>query len=379
MAAEEQSIEEAIRRLTEAMSNPLSLDKFTDAVIEMKVGANEINKYFGQSRQRIEEISLAVADAIPRIERLGGSQADAITTIKEIADGSRKNIIASTEDVEKLYSVSQLMGRSVADIVDKFTDVGVGFTQVGKQLESSVKYIQSVGANVEQVMSTVVSKTDSLNRFQFEGGVQGLTKMAAQASLLRFDMQQTFNLADKVLDPDKAVEVASAFQRMGVSVGNLVDPFQLMNQSINDPQGLQTSLAEVAKQFTYFDEKTKTFKINPDGVLKLRQLGPEIGVSADEMMKLGLAAKEVDTIFSQIKPNIDIPEEDKTYLSSIAKMGEGGEYTVSMDGKDRKISELTKDEITNLIEVQKKAPKTSEDILRSQLSLTTLIQADVKS
>jgi hypothetical protein len=377
MAAQEQSIEEALKQLKEAMK--IDLSTFTQAVVDMREGARQINNVFGQARQRIDEISIAVADAIPRIERLGGSQAEAIETIKEISEATRKNIVASTEDVEKLYSVSKLIGDSVNDIVKKFTDVGVGFTQSGKQLEGSIKYVQSVGGNVKQVMEDVLDSTDKLNRFQFEGGVQGLTKMAAQASMLRFDMNQTFQLADKVLDPDKAIEVASAFQRLGVSAGNLVDPFQLMNQSINDPQGLQNSLADVAKQFTYFDEKTKTFKINPDGVLKLREMETQTGVSAKEMMKLGLAAKEVDTIVSQIKPNIDIPEEDKMYLSNIAKMGEGGDYTVSMDGKDRKIGELTKEEITKLIDVQKKAPKTSEDILRSQLSLTELIQGDVKS
>jgi hypothetical protein len=377
MAAEEQSIEEALKRIKESMK--IDLTTFTQAVVDMREGARQINNVFGQARQRIDEISIAVADAIPRIERLGGSQEDAINTIKEIAEATRKNIIASTEDVEKLYSIGKLIGDDVNDIVKNFTNVGIGFTQVGKQLEDSIKYVQSVGGNVKQVMSSVVENTDKLNRFQFEGGVQGLTKMAAQASILRFDMNETFNLANKVLDPDKAVEIASAFQRLGVSAGNLVDPFQLMNQSINDPQGLQNSLADVAKQFTYFDEKTKTFKINPDGVLKLREMETQTGVSAREMTKLGLAAKEVDTIVSQIKPSIEIPEEDKMYLSNIAKMGEGGEYEVTVDDKTKKIGELTKDEITKLIEVQKKGPKTSEDILRNQLSLTELIRGDVKS
>jgi hypothetical protein len=32
---------------------------------------------------------------------------------------------------------------------------------------------------------------------------------------------------------------------LGVAAGNLVDPFALMNASINDPGALQDSLAEV--------------------------------------------------------------------------------------------------------------------------------------
>ena len=75
-----------------------------------------------------------------------------------------------------------------------------------------------------------------MNRFNFQDGVMGLTKMAAQASMLRFDMSKTADFADKVMNPQGAIEMASAFQRLGVMAGDLVDPFVLMDKSINDPQ-----------------------------------------------------------------------------------------------------------------------------------------------
>ena len=118
-----------------------------------------------------------------------------------------------------------------------------------------------------------------MNRYQFDGGVAGLAKMAAQASMLRFDMAQTFSFADKMLTPENAINMASAFQRLGVTAGNLVDPFVLMNESINDPTGLQNSLARLGQEFTYFDEETKSFKINPQGVLTLRQMEEEAGLA----------------------------------------------------------------------------------------------------
>ena len=65
---------------------------------------------------------------------------------------------------------------------------------------------------------------------------------------------------------------------MGVSIGNLTDPFALMNDSINDPGALQDSLIKATKQFTQFDEKTKTFKINPQGILTLKAMSEETGI-----------------------------------------------------------------------------------------------------
>jgi hypothetical protein len=208
--------------------------------------------------------------------------------------------------------------------------------------------------------------------------------MAAQASMLRFDMKETFALAEKVLDPESAIEVASAFQRLGVSAGNLADPFQLMNMSINDPSGLQDSLADVAKQYTYFDEKTKTFKINPQGVLTLKEMEKQTGVSAKEMSKMGLAAAELDQRLSAVNmAGLNIKEEDKQYLANIAKMGEGGDYEVKLtDDKGneytKKLSEVTQTEMDKLIKEQKEGPKTLEEIARSQLTIDEAMLADIR-
>jgi hypothetical protein len=204
--------------------------------------------------------------------------------------------------------------------------------------------------------------------------------------MLRFDMQQTFNLAEKVLDPEGAIDVAAAFQRLGVSAGNLADPFALMNQSINDPSGLQTSLSEVAKQFTEFDEKTKTFKINPQGVLTLQAMEKQTGVSAAEMSKMGLAAADLDRRLSAISPSLDFEdEEDKKLIANMATMDKSGEYTVQLKNDktgdiDRiKLGEITNEQLIALRKQQEESPKTLEDIQKSQLNVVENIDRTLSS
>ena len=339
-----------------------------------------LNKTFGQGQERLSEMTKTISDTVPRISRLGGDIKDVQTTMIEIADASRRNVIANTEDVEKLYAATEVVGGSAAELSNSFLDGGVGIEQIGVQLENSVNYIRSIGGNTKAVMADVAKNMDQMNRYQFEGGVVGLTKMAAQASMLRFDMNQTFQLADKVLDPENAIEVASAFQRLGVASGALADPFQLMNMSINDPSGLQDSLADVAKQFTYFDEKTKTFKINPQGVLTLREMEKQTGVSAAEMSKMGLAAAELDQRLSAINmAGLTLAsEEDKQYLANIATM-QDGKYMVTLeDGTKKELAELTQPEFDKLIEEQKTGPKTLEDIAKLQLGIDEDILANIK-
>ena len=354
--------------------------EFADADLGISEGSAKINKAFGQTRQRIVEIQTAIADTSPGIARLGGSVNDVTNTISELAQASRRNVIANGEDVDKMFAAQKILGGTVKGIADSFLNVGIGISQIPKELEKAITYVQSIGGNTEKVMSDVQDNMEQMNRFQFEGGVQGLTKMAAQASMLRFDMTETFRFADKVLDPEGAINMASAFQRLGVSAGALADPFQLMNQSINDPSGLQTSLSNVAKQFTEFDEKTKTFKINPQGVLTLREMEKEAGLSTGSLSKMGLAAAELDKRLSSVNAaGLHFEnEDDKQYLQNIASMGKSGKYEVELkDGTKKELQNLNQEEFDALIEQQKNGPKDLEGIARSQMTATDVIKGDV--
>jgi len=369
-----------IKKELDSYASPL--EKITISLDEMFKHADKINRAFVAGRVRIQEMDLAVANSASGIIRLGGSLEDVSTTITQIAAGSRRNVIATEEQVSKLYASSKILNTDATLLVDTFAKVGYETSQIGPNIEESIGYIQSIGLNATTVMKDVTANMEQMNRFQFEGGVAGLAKMAAQASMLRFDMKQTFDLANRVLDPEGAIDTAAAFQRLGVSVGNLADPFALMNQSINDPSGLQNSLAEVSKQFTYFDEETKSFKINPQGVLTLREMEKQTGVSAAEMSKMGLAAAELDKRLSEVSlAGLKFEnEEDKQYLANISKMGKGGKYEVELkDGTKKELQNLNQEEFNELIEQQKNAPKTVEDIQKSQLGVQKDILSNMQS
>jgi hypothetical protein len=292
-----------------------------------------------------------------------------------IAEGSKRNVIATEEQVSKLYAANKILGTDVGTLVTKFAEVGIETSQIGTNLENSIQYIQSLGLNADMVMDDVEANMSKMNRYQFEGGIQGLTKMAAQASMLRFDMQETFTLADKVLDPESAVATAAGFQRLGISIGNLADPFALMNQSINDPSGLQDSIINAAKQFTEFDEKTQSFRINPQGVLTLRELQAETGLSAADL----------DKRLSAISPEIQFKDEkDKQLLANMATMKDG-EYVVQLKDDEtgiveqKKLSELTQEQFDEIKRREEERPKTLEAIQSSQLTIAQDMAANVKA
>jgi hypothetical protein len=362
-----------LKKTFESLGSPVS--KILDAIDGMATAANDINNSFIAGRKRLDEMNDAASRSAAGIIRLGGGISDVSNTIAGIAEGSKRQFIATEEQVSKVFAATKILGGTSAGLVETFGNVGIEISQIGVNLENSIKYIQSVGLNAKEVMSDVTNNMAQMNRFQFEGGVQGLAKMAAQASMLKFDMRETFQFAEKVLTPDGAIETAAGIQRLGISIGNLADPFALMNASINDPSGLQDSLIKATKQFTEYDEKTKSFKINPQGVLTLRELAKETNTSFENLSKSALAAADLDKRLSKINPTLtfDSPE-DKQFIANMATMDKGGEYTVQLKNDKTnevdkiKLSEITNEQLIALRKQQEEAPKTLEDIQKSQLN-----------
>ena len=349
-------------------------------------GISDINRSFGETRTRYLEFSTAVSDSIADFERLGGKASDVSATIIGIAEGSRRNVVATQETLSEIFATAEYLGISAKDITESFAIAGVEMSNIAEATEESVNYIQSIGLNAKSIMGDVAGRMELMNRFNFEGGVLGLSKMAAQASMLRFDMNQTAEFADKVLNPEGAIQMASAFQRLGVASGDLVDPFILMDKSINDPQGLQDSIIEMSKQFTYLDETTGNFRINPGAVRLLKEIATETGLSYENMTKTALAASDMDRRLSQISFGIEGSEEDKMLVANMAKMGEdkgdGRKFEVEFKDEQGKqqtkaLEDLTQAQFEQIKEQQALRPKTMEEIARAQLDTDVLISKDI--
>ena len=119
MQAAEQSPEEYKKSLIGSLDVATELASY---VVEIQKSSIEINKVFGQGRERVGILMSSIADALPMVNRLGGSMADVAKTIGEVADASGRNVIASTEEVEKLYAAQKVLGISAKDMTNSFLD-----------------------------------------------------------------------------------------------------------------------------------------------------------------------------------------------------------------------------------------------------------------
>jgi hypothetical protein len=361
------------------------MTNFTGALVTLDKESSRLSKSFLLGRSRVNEFKGVIADTAPLVRRLGGDIGDIVQMVEETSTALARTVIFSPDVYEKLYAVTDLLGGSFKDLTKNFSDVGISITQVGGEVEKSISYVNSIGMNAKVVMGQVVDNVELLNRFNFKEGVLGFSKMAATAAMLKVDMQSIQTFADKVFNIEGAVETAATFQRLGVFMGDLADPFALMNSSLNGPEGLMKSIAKAGEMFTELNAETGRIEINPSAMGMFKELGDATGLGADKVKKMAISLREFNERAAEIDFKFDITDEQKMFIANLSYLNDKGEYVISVKDEKtgesiaKKVSELTDKQISKLQDLSNEKPKTMEELARESMSITDIIKNDVQA
>ena len=378
------SVSELGRRLAVSFASNFDPKVIADKMIEVDDAAVNIAKSFGQGRENVLGLSRAMAGAVREVTLLGGNF-QKIAEIQEGVSGALgRNVILMSESYEKLFAAQEVSGRSARDIVSSFKDVGFSLNQSSTQMEKVINTARQIGANAQAVSGVVLDNMNALNRFTFDGGVQGLARMAAQATTLRINMKETLDFAEKVFDPEGAIEVAAAMQRLGVANSELLDPLRLMDMAQNDPAELQDQLTRMTSQFVQLNKEGQ-FEIMPGAKRQLREISNALNIPYETLTKMAIGTKELDEKLKQISfGGFSFTEDQERMIANLAEMGDDGQFKITMDGKSlnlddamTKLAGMGKEEREKFFESTQ--PKTVEELAKEQLDVLTSINSNISA
>ena len=253
---------------------------------------------------------------------------------------------------------------------------------VGDSMLEVANYAKSVGVSVQAVSKGVVDNLGKMNLYNFENGTKGLTKMAAQAARLGFDMSQTFAVADKVFNPEGAIDLAAGLQRLGVASSALLDPLRAMDLAQNDPEQLQNEIVDLTKTFTKFNQETGKFEILPGEKRRIREIATEMGILPEKLAEMSIKASEFDRKMKSIEfPTAN--KEEKELIASLSTLS-GGTAVISVKDESGKrvtkeVRQLTPEDIERLKEQEQLSSKTIEELAIEQLHVLEELNATASS
>jgi len=346
--------------------------------------ATSIQNAFGLSKERMSEFKQIVADVGPELVKMGLPLEDAAKNTEALMNGLKSTGTIGKSTMVELAAVSKLTTVGVGDLATNFRNVGVSIYDVGKEMKEVVNEAKKAGVAVSAVAAAVSSNLKQLNLFNFSNGVEGITKMAIQSERLGANMNTTMTIAENLLSPEKAIEMSSALQRLGVTSSQLLDPLRAMDLAQNDPEELQNQMVELSKQFTQFNEETGKMEIMPGAKRRLREIATELGYDKDEFASMALKASDFDRKLSQLKlPDFaSDSKETKELIASMAQMKDG---VATINIKDQKtgevvlkqVDQLTPEDIEKLKTSQEEQGKSVEQLAVEQLDQLKGINAGI--
>ena len=369
------SIQAAFEKTKASMS-------FEGALQFLDEEATSIQNAFGVSKERLGEFKQAIADTSVELVQFGMDQDDAAKLITTTSNALGTTGVVGQEALRELGAASKITGQEFGTLAQSFRDVGVSIYDVGDKMKEVVNYARSVGVSVAAVSEGVVDNLGEMNKYNFENGIGGLTKMAAQAARLGISMDTVFGFAEKIFNPEGAIEMAAGLQRLGVASSELLDPLRAMDLAANDPEELQNQLVELTKTFTKFNEKTQQFEIMPGEKRRLREIAQEMGISIDQLTKMSIKAAEFDTKLKKIEfPSFAADQETKELIAGMSQMKEGRAVIAVKDDRGvetlKDINMLTPEDVEKLKESQEESSKSIEQLAIEQLDQLKFLNSQI--
>jgi len=357
--------------------NPLDTKIFA----ELETYANSVQSAFGLSKERVDEFKTTIADAAPELAKLGLQDADISNNLISIMQGLGGAASVSKEAIVELSAAAKLTGQEVGILTSNFRDVGISVYDVGEQMKTVTEVARSAGVSVKGVSGQVMANLEKMNLFNFENGVKGLAKMAAQAERLGINMAKVFAQTEKVMNPEGAIDMSAALQRLGVTSSGLLDPLRAMDMSQNDPEQFQKEMVNLGKEFTRFNEKTGQTEILPGAKRRMKEVAEAVNMTAEEFSKMAIKSSDFEMKLKQIKmPSLSVDDDEtKEMIATMAQMKDGV-ATIQVRDKEtgitteKKVEELTPEDIENLKKANEDSSKTIEELAFNQLDVTTQIK-----
>ena len=367
-------------KLADALSTK-TLNKTFQNVYDL---AAQTTNQLGLGEESADAIRKNIAGSVEGIQKLGYEAQKSIQLAQgmmvTLSQVTGKNTLYNDKLFGDLLGTAKVTGIEAKTLAEKFTNAGFSLDSISEKMGKTLDVARASGLNGKKVSDEMVSNMSAMDKYTFQGGVDGLTKMAAHAVQMRVEMKSTLDLAERMLSPENAIDMAAALQRLGVVQSDLLDPMRLMNLSQNDPAELQRQIAEMTKGFTKLNEAGQ-MEILPGGREQLRAIAAELRIPYESLTNMARSGVELESKMGGIKFPEMATEEQKTLIANMTRLNDKGKFVIAVNGVDEnlddymaKISEngeINKDMLKQL------EPKTVEKLAQEQLTQLELLNKTI--
>jgi hypothetical protein len=346
----------------------LPIEKAWKMFLEMQKVVGGVAADIGLTYKEYRNLLSQMPTLYNEIVGYGGKIEDIGKIIKGFSDETGKNRLFSKEEITDIVKLGYSTGlgvEGVTNMVAEFDNLGISLGTTLKTAEKGRQVAAKFNINQTKLLKTTTDVVKNLTGTGFGRSVEDLTKLAAKAESLRFNLAESINsFKDAFFSPEKAVEAAAKIQVLGGEMAQQFgDPFSLMYESMNNADGMAEKLIDSAKNLAV-KNKNGEFIIPPAQRQILREQAEALGQDYDQIVNAAIEqAKVGDKMIALTKSGASLmgfDEDQKQQLSNLMTLNKSGQYEIKMpNGVSELVSNITSEDQLKNILAQRKASDTA--------------------
>lgn len=367
-----------------SMALKTAMDGATDILKKEVDLRNELNSQIGIAGELSRDYRSEIFEALPGVVSMGYSFEDLKKTVISTMEETGRFALMNSDTMKQMAITSRAFVGDLEDmgrIFRNFEMVGVGaqdaLNTIDKVGQSSLK----LGLQSRKVVEETQKNLSKVNEYGFQNGIQGLSRMVQKSIEFRMNMESVSQIADKVFDPEGAIDLSANLQAIGGAIGDFNDPLKLMYMATNNVEGLQDALIGVAGSLATYNEEQGRFEITGVNLRKAKAMAKELGISYNELANGAIAAAERSSAASALlSSGLNLSDDNKEFLTNISRM-EGGSMVIDVPESLAKklgltetrvaLEDLSQGQANAILENQKYFEKLSpEEIAKEQYTET---------
>jgi hypothetical protein len=331
-----QAIEEILKVVQEGGLNPLKLltsgiSAVTGQVFEQlkqeSILRSNINSQTMLTGQLSEDIRKSMVESSISAAKYGMNIEDIANFYIQLVDNSSKFSLINTKFINSVIPVAKALNlttQELANYVSDFETIGVGATNTIKEISEATTRSVSLGLNARKVVEDMKINIGLLNQYGFKDGVRGLERMVQTAKEFKVNMKDIEGIAEKVFNPEGAIEMSARLQVLGGAMGDFSNPMRLMYDATNNVEGLQKSLINAARTLSTYNEEQQRFEVSGANLRRSKELADTLGMSMGELNKIAITASERFQATQMLMSSaLNIDEKDREFLTNLSRMENG--------------------------------------------------------
>ena len=311
----------------------------------------------------------------------GLKQEELVAAQMKFASQTGRNISVDNEAQLNVGLIEQLTKGKGLDFAAQLDKFGIGLTDAAEITADMYNDAVKSGLSFEEISSNVSKNLNVAQNYTFKNGIKGLESMAKKAAAIKLDIQQVANLAEKVSSVEGAVQTSAKLQVLGGPFAQMADPMGMLNEGLNDMEGLYDRVSKMIGGLGGFNNETGEVEVSSFNKRRIRAAAEAMGMDYSSLMESVNTQARRNEVSKQVASNSALSGLDKETQDLLINQAsfKDGKAGVSINGEFKDLESLAGTDAAELKEMLKAQATTESEDLKSIVANTRGAEEQTKA